>query len=482
MHNHHSHSSNIAVTLLSAVVVVFLTIYNKQVCPFMTKLFFMQLFKGLFIIMCFQTAIRMLLNYFFLKDNSRISYPAICYRISLATWFLTGIVAVIVHSLRYPDFPAGSHVKLISGYWALGCGILALLERAIFERDYRKSTTGIRSSAHNESMPVRILINNALFTAVPVFTLLMILTLYVHQGFVSQKVRTEAFYLGCFFVFVSSLTAWLYGKKLENDVRSIVKGINTVSQGDFTVNLDTTRPDELGMIAEGINSMSQGLLLRERIREAFGRFVSREVAEEFISNHALSGNDFSLGGKRRKLTVLYCDIRNFTPLSESMTPEELSTLLNDYFTEMVSAVSSCRGVVDKFIGDAVMAVFGLTGSENHASDAVKAALSMRKALENFNQKRKLQGDLPIDNGIGIHTGEMIAGYFGSRDRLEFTVIGNTVNMASRIESQSRKPNPPVLFSAEVAEDIKDDFDVFEAVETELKGISGKQKLYSCTIF
>jgi len=306
----------------------------------------------------------------------------------------------------------------------------------------------------------------------------MVISLYVYNGYVGPRIRTEAIFLGLFFVTVTTLASWLYGRMLREDTKAIVSALENVSNGDFTGSLDTTRLDELGKISAGINSMSAGLLLRERIREAFGRFVSSEVAEEFIEKYARQGTEITLGGSRRYLTVLYCDIRNFTPLSESMDPEELAEMLNDYFTAMVSAVKNNGGIVDKFIGDAIMAVFGLAGKGCSELQAVEAALEIRKKLKLFNN-RSSNGKVPeIDNGIGIHSGEMIAGYFGSRDRLEFTVIGSTVNMAARLESQAKKPNPPILFSSAVAKKVGEKFTIKKVGETDLKGISGKQEIYT----
>ncbi len=190
-----------------------------------------------------------------------------------------------------------------------------------------------------------------------------------------------------------------------------------------------------------------------------------------------------LGGQRRDVVVLMCDIRSFTPLAESMPPEELTNLLNAYFSDMVHAIQSHGGMIDKFIGDAVMAVFGIPAEDqNSAVNAVRAAIEMRQRLQEFNERQAASGKSQLRNGIGIHAGEAVAGYIGSVDRLEFTVIGSTVNIAARIESQTKPPRPPILFSPAIAERIQDVIPVEEICTASLKGVSEQMRLFSVRNF
>jgi adenylate cyclase len=220
--------------------------------------------------------------------------------------------------------------------------------------------------------------------------------------------------------------------------------------------------------------------LRERIREAFGRFVSPEVAHEFIEKYAREGRQAELGGKKCDVVILFSDLRDFTPLSESLPPERLIDVLNGYFTEMVGAIRENGGMVDKFIGDAVLAVFGLTNpvSESEtANSAVRAAVEMRRRLASYNEKLRSEG-IELKAGIGIHAGEVVAGYLGSAERMEFTVIGHNVNVAARIESQAKAPKPPLLFSAEVAKRLGPDLPVQEAGTAALKGVGEEMMLFT----
>ena len=157
--------------------------------------------------------------------------------------------------------------------------------------------------------------------------------------------------------------------------------------------------------------------------------------------------EIKLGGERKQATIFFSDIRDFTALAESMGPDEVLGLLNEYMTEMVSIIYRHHGVVDKYVGDAIMALWGVPhAGVDDAQNAVRAALEMRKALKVFNQKRLSRNQKEIRIGIGIHTGEVVAGNMGSDQRLEYTVIGDNVNQAARIESANKDLHSDILIS------------------------------------
>jgi class 3 adenylate cyclase len=213
-----------------------------------------------------------------------------------------------------------------------------------------------------------------------------------------------------------------------------------VSAGDFAAKTTVLAGDEIGRVRWHFNEMIDGLAERERLKETFGRFVSIEIAKRLIETDKIS-----LGGENIEATVLFSDIRDFTPLSESMSPQELVTFLNKYFSFVTAPIAEHRGVVNKFIGDAVMAVFAEQfGSRDHAADALAAAVQMRRQLAEFNAGRP--GAAPIRCGIGIHTGLLVAGNIGTDKRMEYTVIGDTVNVAARIESKTKDLGVDVLIS------------------------------------
>jgi len=185
----------------------------------------------------------------------------------------------------------------------------------------------------------------------------------------------------------------------------------------------------------------------KRVRNTMARYVAKEVVDRLLA----SGQDF-LDGNSHVATVLFSDIRRFTTLAEAMSPQETVTMLNDYFTSMVEVIFTHGGMLDKYIGDAIMAVFGTAVSDTSDPDnALTVATGMIRELVRFNQRRRERGLEPIEIGIGIATGEVLAGSLGSRRRLEYTVIGDNVNLAARLEGANKHYGTTVLLAASTAE-------------------------------
>ena len=239
-------------------------------------------------------------------------------------------------------------------------------------------------------------------------------------------------------------------KRLENQEYVKVHGVTT--------------GDELEDLADGFNTMVDGLRERDKLKTTFGKYMTEAVME-----HLLAGK-VQLGGESLTATILFSDIRSFTSISEKMDAKSLVSLLNEYFTEMVDVVIHEDGVVDKYIGDAIMAVFGAPVTKpDDALHAVRAAVGMRKALESLNEKLVKRGMPPIKTGIGIHTGEVVAGNIGSEKRMEYTVIGDAVNLASRLESATKELGAPVLISDDTYQLVKDHVEARAVKEITVKG-------------
>jgi adenylate cyclase len=170
------------------------------------------------------------------------------------------------------------------------------------------------------------------------------------------------------------------------------------------------------------------------------------------------------------VTILFSDIRSFTTISEKMEAQALVGLLNEYFTEMVTAVMSEDGVVDKYIGDAIMAVFGApVPKTDDAVHAVRAAVKMGQALAVLNERLTARGLAPLGTGIGVHTGDVVAGNIGSERRMEYTVIGDAVNLASRLETATKELGVHILISEDTYELTKDHIDARPVKEIHVKG-------------
>jgi adenylate cyclase len=240
---------------------------------------------------------------------------------------------------------------------------------------------------------------------------------------------------------VSIALGWRVASRMSSALKRVTDALRRVQQLDY-VHVDAIRTgDEIEDLAIGFNGMVDGLKERDKLRHTFGKYMTATVLE-----HLLAGK-VSLGGESLTVTILFTDIRSFTSISETMDPQQLVALLNEYFTEMVGIVMQEDGVVDKYIGDAIMAVFGApVPKPDDAVNAVRAAVRMRHALHALNVRLEARGLPTLRTGIGIHTGEVVAGNIGSEKRMEYTVIGDAVNLASRLESSTKELGVDVLIS------------------------------------
>jgi adenylate cyclase len=222
--------------------------------------------------------------------------------------------------------------------------------------------------------------------------------------------------------------------------------------------------DELEALAAGFNTMVDGLKERDNLKTTMGKYMTASVMAHLL------GGKVQLGGETLTVTILFTDIRSFTTISEKMNAQELVGLLNEYFTEMVGIVMDADGVVDKYIGDAIMAVFGAPVPK--AADpvnAVKAAVRMRRSLARLNERLEARGAQRLRTGIGIHTGVVVAGNIGSERRMEYTVIGDAVNLASRLESSTKDLGVNVLVSEDTWHLVKHAVDTRPVKEITVKG-------------
>ncbi|HEX3770395.1 MAG TPA: adenylate/guanylate cyclase domain-containing protein [Polyangiaceae bacterium] len=249
--------------------------------------------------------------------------------------------------------------------------------------------------------------------------------------------------LGLVLVIVLAL-ALRFASRMGASVRAISEAAGKVKTGQYVSAPIVHSGDELESLAVNFNAMVEGLRERDRLRETFGRYVTRQVAD-----HLMKGN-VSLGGELVPVTVLFSDIRSFTSISETMEPRALLDFLNEYFTGMVESVMQHHGVVDKFIGDAIMAVFG--APVPHPDDplhAIEAALDMRSRLAKINEGFRARGLPEIRTGIGLHSGQVVAGNMGHAERMEYTVIGDAVNLASRLEGMTKELKSDVILSEDL---------------------------------
>lgn len=220
---------------------------------------------------------------------------------------------------------------------------------------------------------------------------------------------------------------------MTRPVLRLVEGTKEIAAGNFQIELKVPSKDEIGDLVQAFNQMAKSLREKEMIKQAFTRYVAREVVEEILKDP----EQIALTGERREVTVLFCDIRGFTPLSERLSPEAVVALLNEFYTLMIDTVFKNEGTLDKFLGDAVMAVFGAPISHgDHSGRAIRTALAMQAGIAELSKKRVREGKDPIAVGIGVSAGEAVAGTVGTENRMEYTVIGDRVNLAARLEANA----------------------------------------------
>jgi adenylate cyclase len=228
-------------------------------------------------------------------------------------------------------------------------------------------------------------------------------------------------------------------KSVTRSLSNLSRAARAITKGDLSTRLEVSGKDEFGLLSRTFNEMTLGLAEKEQVRDLLGKVVSPEIASKLISEGV------ELGGEEREVTVLFCDIRGFTQLSETRAPTQVLNALNAFFSGVTTIIESHGGVIDKYIGDAVMALFGVPiDDKQHSANAVACGVEMCEAADRLVSTLGI-GDGGFCNfGVGIHTGTVVAGNVGSSSRLNYTVIGDTVNVASRVEGQTREFNTPLI--------------------------------------
>lgn len=244
-------------------------------------------------------------------------------------------------------------------------------------------------------------------------------------------------------VILGLIAAWVLTNSMTKPMMRIVTAMQKIGEGQLDVAVKLRRKDEFSVMADAVNRMARALRERENLKSSLARYVSSHVADNILN----SGQQAQLSGQRKTITVMFSDVRGFTSLSEKLSPEEVVKLLNEYFERMIEIVFRYNGTLDKFIGDGMMVFFGAPMEDpDHAKNAVRAALAMRREMQELTGKFRLEKNLELRIGIGIHTGPAVVGNIGSSQRMQYTAIGDTVNLAARLESATKDFGVDVLLS------------------------------------
>ncbi|HRG48075.1 MAG TPA: adenylate/guanylate cyclase domain-containing protein [Leptospiraceae bacterium] len=272
-----------------------------------------------------------------------------------------------------------------------------------------------------------------------------------------------------FVLFIGTVIAViLITRSFTKPINSLLKVIGRVREGDFGTQAAITTEDEIGVLTKEFNEMVNGLKERELIRDTFGKYVTKDIATVILEKK------INVEGEVRSCTILVTDIANYTTISEELSPKEIVQMLNEYFSVLVNIIQSHKGIVNKFIGDSIFAMFNVPLDDpDHAVNAILAALE----IENVTANRKFGKNRQLSTRIGINTGVIVAGNIGSAERMEYTVIGDEVNIASRLEQLNKEHGTHILLGENTYELAKDHFRFARLGDFQLKGKEKSIKVY-----
>jgi adenylate cyclase len=440
-----------------------LSVYGIQVCPFLESLSPAHLATILAVALFLGFALRWALIGRLRRQEA--AHPEVVdlqrpwrYLVAdLCSWVAIGAMLTVWNTLNY-HFPAGSGLKVVLACTTLGIFTSTSLALDVERGLIHSFAAGARLQERRQGRFLSISTKFLAFVALCVGLIALVLLLLIYKDFkyvidnlasgtyfrfswIAQEVAfVFAVLLGGTFVVMRK-----YSRNLQLMFDLQLGALQHVEQGDYSALVPVVSHDEFSLIAERTNHMIAGLKERERIKTIFGKYVNSTVATQILGQ--AGGAD--LGGKEVEVAILFTDLRNFTPLSERCTPHQVVEILNQYFSLVVGEIHRHNGEVDKFIGDAAMAIFGLGGGGEPCPQAFAAALGIRRALGVLNADLETRRLPVVDNGIGLHWGQVIAGNIGSPERLEYTVIGDAVNVAARLEQLTRTLPSPVALSQEV---------------------------------
>lgn len=354
----------------------------------------------------------------------------------------------VYNRLNY-NFPVGSGLKVAVGF--LATGFFVSLHAYLARQRSHLLTGEIRamSASAQSSVITRISVVTVFSVLLSTLTIFLVVNKDL-KWLAEQPPGTVEYYrpsvlreiIFVMLVLLALLISVIvsYARNLRLLFLNQTQTLERVSAGQLDVLVPVVSNDEFGNIATHTNAMIEGLREKQKIQSVFGKMVSPGIAERLLASEHQA-----LGGERLQVTVLMADVRNFTSLSEEISPEELVRLMNRYFTVMVEIIHRHGGEVDKFIGDGILAIFGLEDPDKGPQQAVEAAAEMVRAAAVLTHDLRRE----IKIGLGIHAGDVIAGRIGSPDRQEFTFLGDTVNTAARLESASKEIGKEIVVSQKV---------------------------------
>jgi class 3 adenylate cyclase len=378
------------------------------------------------------------------------------FRADLFTWAAAGLAMVAAYEIFYEPY-VSTGIKVLIGCMSFGLfgGMLSYLnaERRLMGRVQEIAFVD-RSPGKLFPVTRKMMIVIVTLLVFMAFAVLLMVLLDIYYLLENPDMPEPEIYWGIFKEIVFALVVLLaismtvvhrYSKNLEKSLAIQLDAMERISRGDLDARVPLLADDEFTRIAAKTNEMIQGLKERDICQTRFGQYVSPEISDRILKG------EITADGELVEATILFCDLRGYTSFVEKKSPSEVVRFLNRYFTVMDRAIRENGGILLQYIGDEIEAVFGTPArpADNHTEMAVSAALQMRRALETLNADRQNAGESEIHHGIGVHTGLVLAGNVGSPERLVYAMVGDAVNVASRLQVLNKTCGTDILVSRTV---------------------------------
>ncbi len=407
-----------------------------------------------------------------------INSPLVISMITIAGWIVMAVGFISVMKIKGIEIPNRVPIKFFIEMILIGslCFVICYYMLEFLTRKFLVSSYFQENRISDVKKTIHLSIRSRFyiyFFAVAFFPLFLLNNIFLVQE-TAAELKIQVVIISLVVIILGIFLTFIFSRSYQNPLIVMKYAARNIQDGRFDINIPVISNDEVGKLCEGINSMASGLKEKEFIKDTFGKIVDPRV-RDFL----LQGN-MELGGEMKEVTILFSDIRSFTATSEKMEPDKVVAWLNRYFDKMSRCITDEKGLVNKYIGDAIMAIFGAPiNQEDHADAAVRAAHRMIDELEELNREFSADQLPPISIGIGIHTGPVLAGNIGSSDRMEYTVIGDAVNVASRLESLTKDYQKPILMSETTSKALKDKYSMQCLNKVSIRGKEEPMDLYYC---
>ncbi len=288
-----------------------------------------------------------------------------------------------------------------------------------------------------------------------------------------HRLTLQIFSLNILVLVILLVLLSIVSRKISKPILDLKDSAMRVTSTDtYSDPIKVRTDDEIGQLTSAFNQMMEGLRQRDFIRDTFGRYLTKEVVEELLD----TSDGLKLGGEVREVTIMFSDLRGFTPLSEKLSPNDVILVLNRYLSRMSAIIGEHKGTINEFIGDAILTLFGAPIRYGDSpARAVACALAMQSSMAAVNRENRSRGFPPLSMGIGINTGDVIVGNIGSEERAKYGVVGHHINLASRVEGKSL--GGQILITPSTFEQVKDMVIIRSVQTAKLKGVEEDVTLY-----